>query len=61
MIRYLFENKNEEWLTRNEGVTKDPNKAMKAKSEVEASLFLFARHSEGKYTDFSVTEHEFVD
>lgn len=61
MIRYLFENKNEEWLTQNGDVTKDPNKAMKAKCEVEASLFLFARHGEGKYTDFYVTEHDFVD
>lgn len=61
MTRYLFENKNEEWLTQNGGVTKDPNKAMKVKCEIEADLFLFARNNEGKYTDFSVTEHEFVD
>jgi hypothetical protein len=61
MIRYLFENKNEEWLTKSGELTKDPIKAMKSKCEVEATLFLFARHKEGKYEEFNVTEHDFVD
>lgn len=57
--RYFFE-KNEKWLTKDFSMTDDPNKAMASKDEVEATLFLSGRQSQGLLEGFKITEHKFV-
>lgn len=58
-IKYLFE-KDGKWLTKDFAITNDPNKAMASKCEIEATLFLSGRKSQGLLEGFTVTEHEFI-